>query len=168
MNLRESTSELHKVAEQSEFNKRMVNGELNKLEYLSYLNQQYYIFKKLEEHNLPHDSLKRLELIKDDINELGGFIVSKLPSTEKYIEYLSNLEKEKIVCHVYLNYLAIVYGGQLIKTKIHGEGKMYNFENKEECILSIRKIQSDEWSDEVNKGFKFLIEIFYELQNNLG
>ena len=32
MNLRESTSELHKIAEQKRFNQRMVNGELSKSE----------------------------------------------------------------------------------------------------------------------------------------
>jgi hypothetical protein len=32
-----------------------------------------------------------------------------------------------------------------------------------ECVGSIRAIQKDEWSDEVNKGFEFIINILNEL-----
>jgi hypothetical protein len=36
-----------------------------------------------------------------------------------------------------------------------------------ECAGAIRAIQKDEWADEVNKGFDFMIEIFKELENVL-
>jgi hypothetical protein len=35
----------------------------------------------------------------------------------------------------------------------------------QEAIGSIRAIQNDEWADEVNKGFEFIIKIADELQN---
>jgi hypothetical protein len=44
---------------------------------------------------------------------------------------------------------------------------MYEFENMMECAGAVRSIQKDEWSDEVNKGFDFMIEIFKELENVL-
>jgi heme oxygenase len=167
MSLRESTAELHKIAEQKRFNQRMVNGELSKSEYVEYLHQQFYIFKAIEYFSLPHESLKRLDCVLDDIEELDLFNPELLlESTKEYVNYLLELNEESILPHVYLNYLALLYGGQIIKNKVHGSGKMYTFKNKEECINNIRKVQSDEWSEEVNKGFKFIINILDELQRN--
>jgi hypothetical protein len=42
---------------------------------------------------------------------------------------------------------------------------MYDFENMQECIQSIRRVQKDEWADEVNKGYDFIILIFEELES---
>jgi hypothetical protein len=54
-----------------------------------------------------------------------------------------------------------------MKSKVPGSGRMYDFDNMMECVGSIRAIQKDEWVDEVNKGFDFLINIFDELQNTI-
>lgn len=164
MGLRELTSDLHRKAEKMPFNQKMFNGELTKEEYLNYLHQQYYIFEELEKKELPHTSLNRFENVKSDIIELGGFVFGKNESTNSYIEHLSKLEDT--TPHIYLNYFALLFGGQMMKSKIHGSGKMYDFENVNECIMSIRKIQKDEWSDEVNNGFEFIINILDELQKN--
>ena len=44
---------------------------------------------------------------------------------------------------------------------------MYDFENMHEAVGAIRATQKDEWADEVNKGFQFIINIADELQNNI-
>jgi heme oxygenase len=166
MNLRESTAELHSKAEKMEFNQKMFKGELSKNEYLNYLYQQSVIFTIIEQHKLPHSDLSREGKIFDDIKELESEVNSKtlhLESTKEYGVYLQSLNDEQILPHVYLNYLALVYGGQMMKTKVPGSGKMYDFNNMMECVGSIRAIQKDEWSDEVNKGFEFIINILNEL-----
>jgi hypothetical protein len=57
-----------------------------------------------------------------------------------------------------------MFGGQMMKSKVPGSGKMYEFEgDMMELIGSIRSIQKDEWSVEVNKGFQFIINILDEL-----
>jgi heme oxygenase len=88
------------------------------------------------------------------------------PATVYYTAYLKDLNDTDILPHVYLNYLAIAYGGQMMKKVVPGSGKMYDFDNMQELVGSIRTIQKDEWADEVNKGFQFLIAIFDELQRN--
>lgn len=166
MNLRESTAELHSKAEKMEFNQKMFKGELSKNEYLNYLYQQSVIFTIIEQHKLPHSDLARESKIFDDIKELESEVNSKtlhLESTKEYGVYLQSLNNEQILPHVYLNYLALAYGGQMMKTKVPGSGKMYDFNNMMECVGSIRAIQKDEWSDEVNKGFEFIISILNEL-----
>ena len=169
MSLKELTSDLHRKAEKMPFNQKMFSGELSKDEYTSYLTQQLAIFDAIEVHELPHPSLKRSDKIFEDIKELFGNEIIQITissSTKEYTNHLNNLTQEQLLPHIYLNYLAIMFGGQMMKSKVPGEGKMYNFENMNDCIKSIRELQKDEWSDEVNKGFQFIINILDELQKN--
>jgi heme oxygenase len=165
MTLREATAELHSKAEKMEFNQRMFRGELSNDEYLNYLIQQSYIFEEIENRDLPHDGLKRLSAIQEDINELGGYKFPILKSTSDYFIYLGDCNQEQLNAHIYLNYLALMFGGQMMKSKVPGSGKMYEFEgDKNQIIASIRMIQKDEWAEEVNKGFQYIINILDELQ----
>lgn len=166
--LKEATSIKHKLAERMPFNSRMFNGLLSKDEYLLYLNQQLLIFQTIENNELPHNSLQRSKNVKADIDELksqGSDSSSILSSTKAYADYLGLLSYEKVLPHVYLNYMAIMFGGQMMKKAVPSTGKMYVFENMQEAIQSIRNVQKDEWADEVNKGFDFNISILDELES---
>ena len=165
--LKEAISERHARAEKMPFNVRMFKGEMSKADYLLYLNQQLQIYEALETIGLPHESLKRAEAVKEDIRGLieeGYSAETVLSSAKAYAEYLSSLSYEGALPHIYLNYLAIMFGGQMIKKAVPSQGKMYEFENMKEAIQSIRDVQKDEWADEVNRGFDFNIDIFDELE----
>lgn len=164
MTLREATMTKHKMAEQMPFNKTMLEGNLTKEQYVNYLASQYNIFSTIENRCSLPDNMLRADKILDDLLELGenNLFAGINTKTEDYCDYLKN-NQTNIWPHVYLNYLAIAFGGQIFKTKIPGSGKMYDFENMQETIKYIRNIQSDEWADEVNRGYDFLIEIFDEL-----
>jgi heme oxygenase len=169
MNLKEATAELHSKAEKMMFNQRMFRGELSQFEYLNYLIQQSYIFQEIENRNLPHPNLKRLSSINEDINELGGYTFKISKPTTDYVVYLGDLNQSSLNAHIYLNYLALMFGGQMMKSKVPGSGKMYEFEGEMmELIGSIRAIQNDEMADEVNRGFQYIINILDELQTNAG
>jgi heme oxygenase len=165
--LKEATGIKHKQAERMPFNTRMFRGLLSKNEYLLYLNQQLQIFQTVESIGLPHSSLKRTQHVQADIKELkaqGHNSDLILNSTSAYTDYLSSLSYEQILPHVYLNYMAIMFGGQIIKKAVPSTGRMYVFDNMEEVIQTIRNVQKDEWADEVNKGFDFNILILEELE----
>ena len=168
MGLKEATAELHSKAEKMMFNQRMFRGELSTEEYLNYLIQQSYIFQEIEGRNLPHPNLNRLDAIHNDISELGGYTFKISKPTTDYVVYLGDLNQTQLNAHIYLNYLALAYGGQMIKSKVPGSGRMYDFDNMQECVGSIRAIQNDEMADEVNKGFQYIINILDELQTNAG
>jgi hypothetical protein len=147
----------------------MFRGELSQYEYLNYLIQQSYIFQEIENRKLPHPNLKRLSSINEDINELGGYKFKISKPTSDYVIYLGDLNQNSLNAHIYLNYLAIMFGGQMMKSKVPGSGKMYEFEgDMRELIGSVREIQKDEMADEVNKGFQYIINILDELQTNAG
>jgi len=165
--LKEATSIKHKQAERMPFNTRMFRGLLSKNEYLLYLNQQLQIFQTIESIGLPHISLKRTGNVQADIDELksqGYYSDFILSSTNAYVDYLGSLSYEQILPHVYLNYMAIMFGGQMMKKAVPSAGRMYVFDNMQETIESIRNVQKDEWAEEVNKGFDFNILIFEELE----
>ena len=176
MGLKEATAEKHKMAERMPFNVKMFKGELTKEQYTHYLKSQFAIFCVLEDNfQFPHEGLKRKSAVNEDLTELG-YDFNNLPegvaygcdkATQKYVDYLRGLSQEDAMAHVYLNYLAIMFGGQMMKTKVPSTGRMYDFENMMEAAGSVRSIQKDEWADEVNKGFDFMIEIFKELENVL-
>ena len=169
MTLKEATAELHSKAEKMEFNQRMFKGELSNDEYLNYLIQQSYIFQEIENRDLPHPNLNRLSSINEDINEFGGYKFKINKATTDYVVYLGDLNQSNLNAHIYLNYLAIMFGGQMMKSKVPGSGKMYEFEgDMRELIGSVRAIQNDEMADEVNKGFQYIINILDELQKNIG
>jgi len=169
MTLKEATAELHSKAEKMDFNQRMFAGKLSNDEYLNYLIQQSYIFQEIENRELPHSNLQRLSSINEDINELGGYKFKISKPTTDYVVYLGDLNQSSLNAHIYLNYLAIMFGGQLMKSKVPGSGKMYEFEgDMMELIGSVRAIQKDEWATEVNKGFQYIINILDELQTNAG
>ncbi len=169
MNLREATAEKHKIAEKMPFNQRMMQKQLSKLDYLNYINQHFEIFTAIEANDLPHPSLNRTQLISLDIQELQLELKATnvvLNSTKLYVAYLQNLSYQDLLPHIYLNYLAVMFGGQIIKKVVPSTGNMYEFENMNEAASTIRVLQKDEWADEVNKGFDFNIAILEELELN--
>ena len=101
----------------------------------------------------------------DELEAKGYSARIVLKSTKNYTDYLSALNAEEILPHVYLNYLAIMFGGQIMKEKVPSSGKMYEFENGKEGMMAIRKVQKDEWADEVNKAYEYVIDICEELES---
>ncbi|PID29475.1 MAG: hypothetical protein CR982_02640 [Candidatus Cloacimonadota bacterium] len=165
--LKEATFKKHKEAERMPFNVKMFKGELSEEEYLSHLNQQLAIFDSIEKLGLPDQSLSRIKPVQEDIDELKakGFTSNKiLKSTQEYCNYISSLNKDTVMPHIYLNYLAIMFGGQMMKSKVPSTGKMYDFEDSKKAMAAIRVFQKDEWADEVNKGYEHIISIFRELE----
>lgn len=165
MPLKEAIAQKHKKAERMPFNVRMFNGQLSSEAYAGYLVSQRTIFHALEStFYLPHHGFKRVDAINNDLKELNVPILTPDVASQTYANYLITLTQEQAEPHMYLNYMALLFGGQMMKTKIPGCGAMYEFDNISELIRSIRQIQKDEWADEVNRGFDFIIDIFDELE----
>ena len=167
--LKEATHDKHKEAERMPFNVKMFKGELTKEQYGKYLLSQLEIFSAIEENfEMPHEGLKRKYAVIEDLKSLDFHQLEIVDNaTLKYADYLRGLTQEEVNAHIYLNYLAIMFGGQMMKKMTPGEGNMYEFEDMNESAAHIRAIQKDEWADEVNRGFDFMIEIFKELEKCL-
>ena len=167
--LKEATHIKHKEVERMPFNVKMFKGHLTKEQYGWYLRSQLGIFRALEDNfEFPHEGLKRIEAVAFDLMSLGIDNLVCDVATREYANYLRGLSQEDANAHIYLNYLAIMFGGQMMKKATPGPGKMYEFENMKECMESVRAIQTDEWADEVNRGFDFMIKIMKNLEGCLN
>ena len=167
--LKEATHIKHKEVERKPFNVRMFKGQLTNEQYGWYLRSQLGIFRALEDNfEFPHEGLKRIEAVAFDLMSLGIDNLVCDIATREYATYLRGLSQEDANAHIYLNYLAIMFGGQMMKKATPGPGKMYEFENMKECMESVRAIQTDEWADEVNRGFDFMIKIMKNLEGCLN
>jgi heme oxygenase len=168
LQLKDAIAEKHSLAEKMTFNQRMFRGELSNDEYILYLCQQLAIFDAIEVHELPHPALNRAGKVFEDIKELmgrGEIQITPLVATNEYRKYLNSLTKEELLPHIYLNYLALMFGGQMMKAKSPGSGRMYEFDgDMNEIVGSIRAIQKDEWAGEANKALDYNINILDELQ----
>ena len=168
--LKEATHNKHKEAERMPFNGLMFGGKLTNEQYGEYLKSQLAIFTVLERNfKFPHDGLHRATAVQKDLISVGVNQLELIadPATQRYVDYLKELSQEDAEAHIYLNYLAIMFGGQMMKKMTPGDGNMYEFEDMNESAATIRAIQIDEWADEVNRGFDFMIDIFKHLESVL-
>ena len=165
MGLKEATAELHRKAEKTEFSQLIFSGTIPEQEYAYYLFNMYHIHKALEDKfTLPHPSLNRCKAIEKDISVLIRLKMDLTESTKKYIAHINTLTEEQWRAHIYVNYLAIAYGGQMIKTKVPGLGTYYDIENMQECVGAIRALLNDDMADEARRCFMFAIRLFKDLE----
>jgi heme oxygenase len=170
--LKELTWEIHQQAERTEFARKLLKG-LEPLEYYRYLLNQYGIYSALE--NAASDvivdfpNIARAEHIKMDVQELEDLYdldfdpVFMCPVVEKYQNYVRNLDRDGLLAHLYVRHFGDMYGGQMIKKRNPGSGKMYEFEAVEILKQTVRAQLTDDMAEEATRCFEFAVELFKEL-----
>jgi heme oxygenase len=170
--LKELTWEIHQQAERTAFARKLLKG-LEPVEYYRYLVNQHEIYCALESaaeeivSELPH--IARANSIKADIEELEityqlGFDPTLIcPVVERYKQHVLTLDREGLLAHLYVRHFGDMYGGQMIKKRNPGSGKMYEFEDVENLKAAVRTQLSDNMAAEANRCFEFAVELFKEL-----
>ena len=179
MALRELLRDIHTEAEEEEFAKLLMSGEMNPALYGLYLNQQFHIYSALENraYKFPfyQKNLRKMgRMIALEVDR-NGYYYPKilLPTTKQYIKYCESLDKDQVIAHLYVRHFGDMYGGQMIKKKIpasngqtfsmHSKGAYYDFENKNEHIKYIRTLLDDSMYEECKVVFQYAIDLFKEL-----
>ena len=107
LKLKEATQELHDQAESGSFQIRMVNGEIARIEFATFLGQMRHVHATLDpaiqdaatrcdrmKHIFMEDHL-RLDGIDQDLNDLDSSdLGDPLPATEKFISYINEKREE--------------------------------------------------------------------------
>ena len=67
--------------------------------------------------------------------------------------------------HLYVRHFGDMYGGSMIAKKVPGEGRMYQFKNKEHLISRVRSKLNDNMAPEANVCFEYATKMFEEIVN---
>jgi heme oxygenase (biliverdin-producing, ferredoxin) len=169
--LKELTQQAHHNAERQKFANLLLSGNITPELYHYYLYNQFHIYEILESKaDLSGiEDIIRHKKIRQDISELEEKynITNMRPltaSTKDYIRYIQSLDDQsRLLAHIYVRHFGDMYGGQIIKKRIPGNGSMYDFDNKDQLITKVRSLLSDDMSDEANLCFNFATKLFKEL-----
>lgn len=93
-------------------------------------------------------------------------------SVDKYIAYVETLAEadnnESLLAHMYVRHFGELHGGQIIKKRTPGNGRMYEFNGDTKVLIEeFRKLLSDDMADEAKKCFEFASELFDELSKEM-
>ena len=172
--LKELTWANHQRAERTEHAHKLLKG-MEPIEYHRYLYNQYVQYTALESIARGEgvldgiENIARSQYILDDMMELEQNYDIKRDQTQlcsvvsKYVEHVMKLDRNEILAHIYVRHFGDMYGGQMIKKRNPGSGKMYDFENVEELKTTVRAKLNDNMADEANRCFEFAMQLFEEL-----
>ena len=176
MSLREITHDLHQDAERTIFAKKLVTGSFTTEEYAMYLWQMVLVYNGIETAcksqgmltNLP--DIERAHKIYQDCIELVGPFhkLTWLPVTIEYYQYILALNydqerKHLVKAHMYCRHMGDLFGGQIIKKVVPGQGRFYDFKNSTELKAAIREELTDDLGDEARVAFEWAIKIMKAL-----
>ena len=172
--LKELTWEHHKNAERQEFASLMMSGKLHPDLYATYLWNQHKKYDLLEAmagaqglmNDLPH--LRRKLAIEADFLELWDEDnpPQLVASTQEYIMHMRTImhDPDKLMAHIYVLHMGDLSGGQMIRKRVPGEGKMYQFEGDTAALKdSIRAKTTDDMAEEAQYVFASATNLFKEL-----
>ena len=173
--LKELTWENHQKAERTDMARKMLKG-MTPEEYHKYLYNQYVIYAVLESRAKEINAVEGIEdicrakHILEDLAELEReYNIQRnvdllCPVVSRYTGHVMNMDTvDDVLSHIYVRHFGDMYGGQMIKKRNPGSGKMYEFENVEELKTTVRARLNDEMADEANRCFEFAMELFEEL-----
>lgn len=177
-NLKELTWDHHQNAERQEFVKVLMSGKINPEFYATYLYNQWKKYQALEEaldvlgvwaDDLQLFDIKQMKKIEDDWQELWDItkgVPLTLPSTHGYLDRIEKIKNDKdtMMAHVYVLHMGDLSGGQMIKRKIPGEGRMYQFEgNAKDLKENLRSYTHDGQAEEAKYVFDSATNLFQEM-----
>ena len=173
-NLKDLTWEHHQNAERQDFVKVLMSGKINPQFYATYLWNQHKKYDLMEAFatatGLLNDfpEIRRKQVIEQDYLELwkGEGTPPIVASTTEYINHMRDaLDKpDKIMAHLYVHHMGDLSGGQMIKRKVPGEGRMYQFTGDVKDIKErIRSKTHDGLAEEAKWAFSSATKLFQDL-----
>jgi len=173
-NLKQLTWEHHQNAERQDFVKVLMSGKINPKFYATYLWNQHKKYDILEAMAFAQGCLdglvdiKRKMKIEQDFVELwkDDEMPVLVESTHEYMRHMKTImtDPDKLMAHVYVLHMGDLSGGQMIKKKVPGEGRMDTLDtDKAELKEAIRAKTNDSMAEEAKWVFDSATKLFQEL-----
>jgi len=173
MSLRDAIKAKHDAAEAHPFTALLFSGNMSKRDYAVYLFNMIRVYDSLESRAREQglladlDGIERTNAILDDFAELGVTEqMPVMPAAQEYAEYLASVPS--VLAHLYVRHMGDMYGGQMLKSKAPGSGKMYEFNNRSELVAKLRAKLTDDLADEANVAFDFVLKLFDDLAHEFA
>ncbi len=175
MSLKDLTHEHHRKAETRPFVKVLFSGNIDPKLYATYLKNQHPMYEILEVCAMPHGlmseypTIRRAPAILSDFIELWGDEPSTpkmCPVVNDYIKHIMSIKDDpkKLLAHLYVRHFGDLSGGQMIKKRVPGAGKYYEFDGDPDEIKNILRAKlSDDLADEAKVCFDFATRFFEEM-----
>ena len=173
--LKELTWENHQKAERKAVARKLIKG-MPPHEYHTFLYNQYVQYAALESVARTAGVLDGIEDIcrapgfRADMEELedehgiernGEQLCDVVP---EYVDYVTKLDNEGLLSHIYVRHFGELHGGQMIKKRAPGKGTVYDFNNPEKIISDVRERLHDGMAPEANRCFEFAMKMFEQLE----
>ena len=173
--LKELTWENHQNAERMVVARKLLKG-MPAPEYHKFIYNQYVQYAALEVAARAAGMLEGIEGIcrapgmladMEELEEEFGIERDEsvlCPVVQEYVDYVNNLEGEGLIAHIYVRHFGELHGGQMIKKRAPGSGKMYDFVESRALIKETRTRLNDGMAPEANRAFEFAMQLFKELE----
>jgi heme oxygenase len=161
--LKELTHDNHVRAEAHPFTKLLLSGKISNGIYATFLANQLLQYQTLEhcsQHLLDQiPGLARSELILKDLLELDEPVIF-FDSTAEYCNHVKQLNDHDLWAHIYTKHMGDLYGGQILKKAVPGNGLMYKFDDRKLMIEELRTKLDISMATEANYSFQSAIKLF--------
>ena len=173
--LKELTWENHQKAERKVIARKLLKG-MEPREYHRFLYNQYVQYAALESFAKDRGILEGIENIcrapgfRADMEELESeHDIERVPEllcdvVPEYVRYVSGLDDEGLLSHIYVKHFGELHGGQMIKKRAPGSGTCYDFIDPEKLISDVRERLHDGMAPEANTCFEYAMKLFEELE----
>ena len=164
--LKELTWDAHKRAEQTKIMCELLADTIHKDVYCDLVYTKYEIYRTIEDRvQFESPDLRRAQAALNDWQVMGCHLPKCIPALDEYLTHVRSCLTDQIWGHVYVHYLAPLYGGQIIKKKIAHRlpVQLYEFTDPAAAIAEVRKNLNVNLVAEANLAFESVITYYEHL-----
>lgn len=154
--LKELTWDSHKRAEQTAIMRSLLNDQITTCAYCDLVYTKYQIYSVVESRiSFDTPCLRRAQAALNDWQTLSCSMPPYMKDFEDYLASLRQISEQDLWAHVYVHYLAPLYGGQIIRKKIGHRlpTAMLQFDDPQAAIQEVRSKLTLDMVSEANRAF---------------
>ncbi|MGG7145083.1 heme oxygenase (biliverdin-producing) [Clostridium nigeriense] len=190
--IRNRSNVLHKAAENSGFNQRLLNKNASVESYTEYIYNLCYVYEAIENNLNKYKNIEavkpfvtpeiyRSELIKKDVSALSNNNkIEVLSSTLAYVDRINSISEKNpklLIAHAYTRFLADLFGGRIFYSLLKDHYKIsdealnyYVYKDLKDIKSYVMNYHSmlNNLSFNENEKEKFVLEVCNSYIYNIG
>lgn len=175
MNLREAIKKQHDAAEAHPLTALIMSGKMTPVIYHDMLCNLACVYHAIETRARLFglltglSGIERIDAINQDIAELRQQYNLQPPdsyeSVWKHVAHVASLDRDGVLAHMYVQHMGDMYGGQMLKSKLPGSGKRFEFTDRGQLVSNLRQLLTDDLGAEACIAFEFTLDLFDDIAN---